>query len=34
MTALRRTKNGLFAIENAWNLEDLIKTIAEIEIEK
>jgi tRNA pseudouridine55 synthase len=34
MTALRRTKNGLFAIENAWNLEDLIKTIAEIETEK
>lgn len=34
MTALRRTKNGAFAIENAWHLEELIKTIAEIETER
>jgi tRNA pseudouridine55 synthase len=34
MTALRRTKNGLFTIEDAWNLESLIKSIAEIETER
>jgi tRNA pseudouridine55 synthase len=34
MTALRRTKNGAFAIENAWHLEELIKTIADIETVK
>lgn len=34
MTALRRTKNGSFAIENAWHLEELIKTIADIETVK
>jgi hypothetical protein len=34
MTALRRTKNGLFTIEDAWNLESLIKSIAEIETDK
>ncbi len=34
MTDLRRTKNGLFVIEDAWKLEELIKTIAEIETEK
>ncbi len=34
MTALRRTKNGLFTIEDAWSLESLIKSIAEIETDK
>lgn len=34
MTALRRTKNGAFAIEDAWHLEELIKTIADIETVK
>lgn len=34
MTALRRTKNGAFTIEDAWQLEALIKTIADIETVK
>ncbi len=27
LSALRRTKSGIFAIENAWNLEELIQRI-------
>lgn len=35
LTALRRTQVGEFRIENAWNLDDLIKALDErIEVEK